>query len=129
MKKTFIAIIVAVFAFTMSCSQTTFSQSCQDNGKYRLYQTENIWTFLKLDTETGQIWQLQYSINGDNTGEMPLNTVALNKDGKLKRGRYELYPTRNMYNFLLLDKETGSVYQAQWSIDAANRGIVNVISD
>lgn len=33
--------------------------------EYKLYPTTNMWTFLKLNTATGQIWQVQYSINGD----------------------------------------------------------------
>ncbi len=32
--------------------------------QYQLFPTENMWTFLKLNTVTGQIWQVQYSIDG-----------------------------------------------------------------
>ena len=31
---------------------------------YKLYETSNMWTFLKLDTRTGRIWQVQYSTEG-----------------------------------------------------------------
>jgi len=34
--------------------------------KYRLYPTQNVWTFLKLDTQTGQIFQVQFDLKGDN---------------------------------------------------------------
>lgn len=30
--------------------------------RYKLFPTQNMWTFIKLDTQTGQMWQLQYSI-------------------------------------------------------------------
>lgn len=36
--------------------------------RYKLYPTTNNWTFLKLNTVTGQIWQVQYSV--DNSPRM-----------------------------------------------------------
>ena len=47
-------------------------------------------------------------------------------DGDPYHGRFELYKTENLYNFLLIDTQTGSVWQAQWSYNAANRGIVPI---
>lgn len=46
--------------------------------RYKLFPTQNMWTFIKLDTQTGQMWQLQYSIN-DEKGrfEYDLNPNAL----------------------------------------------------
>ena len=34
--------------------------------RYKLYPTENMWTFLKLDTKTGRVWQVQYAINSNS---------------------------------------------------------------
>jgi len=34
-----------------------------------------------------------------------------------KIGQYKLYPTENMYNFLMVNTETGLTYQVQWNID------------
>ncbi|MEI6662551.1 MAG: hypothetical protein WCL01_10525 [Comamonadaceae bacterium] len=34
-----------------------------------------------------------------------------------KPGRFTLYPTRNMYNFILLDQDVGRTWQIQWSTD------------
>ena len=77
-----------------------------------------MWTFIKLDTQTGQMWQLQYSIN-DEKGrfEYDLNPNALIVNGKKINGRFELYPTQNIYNFILLDKINGKTWQVQWSFD------------
>lgn len=36
--------------------------------------------------------------------------------------RYKLYPTQNMYNFLLLDTKTGQIEQIQWSMKSENEG-------
>lgn len=38
-----------------------------------------------------------------------------------------LHATANMYDFLLLDQEDGQVWQLQWSMDAANRGLIDFI--
>ena len=40
--------------------------------------------------------------------------------------RYKLYKTDNMYNFILLDTESGAVWQPQWSYDANKRGILRI---
>jgi len=107
----------------VSCS---FSDS---DERYKLYPTQNIWTFLKLDTETGKIWQVQYSIKGNDTRfEVPLNSgnIAKTLNKKQKIGRYALYETRNMYNFILLDQIDGDTYQVQWSGDENNRMLMRI---
>jgi len=93
--------------------------------RFQLYETTNMWTFLKLDTSTGQVWQVQYSIKGDEYRfETPLNSVILNGSGK--NGRFKLYKTQNMYNFIMLDMFDGNTYQVQWSAEEENRGIIPI---
>ncbi|MBR6125194.1 hypothetical protein IKQ19_16645 [Candidatus Saccharibacteria bacterium] len=97
--------------------------------RYKLYPTQNMWTFLKLDTETGKIWQVQYSIKGDDMRfEVPLNSgnIAKTLNKKQKIGRYALYQTQNMYNFILLDQFDGDTYQVQWSGDKENRLLMRI---
>ena len=100
----------------------------QRNSKYKLYGTENIWTFLKLDTCTGRIWQVQYAINDDNRMQTQIVSVRLDwtEDWSdlTNMGRFELYPTKNMYNFLLIDKKSGRIWQIQWSTNPDNRGVI-----
>ena len=31
--------------------------------RYRLFKTVNTWIFLELDTQTGKVWQVQFSSN------------------------------------------------------------------
>ncbi|WP_419089234.1 hypothetical protein [Phocaeicola plebeius] len=95
--------------------------------RYKLFPTQNMWTFIKLDTQTGQMWQLQYSIN-DEKGrfEYDLNPNALIVNGKKINGRFELYPTQNIYNFILLDKINGKTWQVQWSFDEENRAVLPI---
>ena len=71
--------------------------------QYKLYSTENMWTFLKLDTQSGKIWQVQYSVGNDYRGEIDLNVNSLVTGDSLKNGRFTLYPTKNLSNFVLLD--------------------------
>ena len=89
---------------------------------FKLYPTENMWTFLKLDTRTGKIWQLQYDVQGYKQTEVSVNSDIVYNN---KPGRFELYATQNMYNFLLIDKVYENVYQVQWSANKKNRGIVH----
>lgn len=97
---------------------------------FKLYPTENIWTFLKLNTATGQIWQVQYSVNSDS----PRMESVLDDDVRIYSwddvicGRFELVPTKNMYNFILLDNIKGKCWQVQWSIDRDNRFVLPIFN-
>ena len=123
MKNKAIFILISLFIL-ISCNP---SQNYQNqNARYCLFPTENIWTFLKLDTMTGQIWQVQFSVEGeDYCFETPLSLTSipdkLNQEKKL--GRFTLYKTENIYNFIMLDQIDGFTYQVQWSHDKENRGI------
>lgn len=87
-------------------------------NNYLLYPTTNIYTFLKLDTRNGKIWQVQYSMD-ENEFEVALNPQELVVSGK--PGQFALYPTTNNWTFLLLDTVNGDVWHVQWSQDAINR--------
>ena len=89
---------------------------------FRLYQTNNRWTFLKLDTRYGIITQVQYDTEG-NEMEYPLNYLPLVEEKEAKSGRFFLYPTENNFTFILLDQIDGRVWQVQWNIDKEKRGV------
>ena len=104
------------------------SKAANDNEIYKLYPTQNIWTFIELDTRDGRMWQLQYAINDDEKRfSLPLNEISLIDDMGKEVGRFALYPTQNMYNFILIDQMNGRTWQIQWSMEDANRGIVGEI--
>ena len=74
------------------------------------------------------MWQVHFSVENDtNTGELILNSLPLVDKEMEINGRFTLYPTENMYNFLLLDQISGLVVQVQWSLEVTKRGIVSVI--
>ena len=96
---------------------------------FKLYPTDNIWTFLELDTAHGRIWQVQFSLDNTNKYSVPLSTIDLVEDNSFKQafaGRFELYKTKNLYNFILLDTATGATWQVQWSQDVNSRGIIPI---
>lgn len=95
-----------------------------DIDRYKLYPTQNTWTLLELDTQTGRVWQVQYSVEGPRYRfKSRLNNWSLLNDSDLQvSGRFELYPTQNMYNFVLLDKISGKTWQVQWSTEYSKRG-------
>ena len=122
-KTTLLFLFFGIFGLA-ACSDSVF----ESDVRYKLYPTQNMWTFLKLDTETGKIWQVQYSIKGDDTRfEVPLNSGNIAKSLKKtqKVGRYTLYQTQNMYNFILLDQFDGDTYQVQWG-NADNRMLMKI---
>lgn len=120
--KTKITIFILMFwgFFSLAQSNTAYDEK----SVYKLYPTTNISTFLKLDTSIGQVFQVHFDITGDERIEYIINPMKLVNDDDVYTGRFELYPTQNMYNFLLLDKKDGRIWQTQWSHDWKNRGIL-----
>ncbi len=131
MKKTFSIFLTIVFLMlTNAYTEPMFSEPTQNtNVRYRLFPTQNTWTFLKLDTVTGKIWQVQYSVDGDDYRfESPVSLKDIADALKIERkiGRFTLYPTRNLYNFIMLDQIDGRTYQVQWSMEPDNRFIIPI---
>jgi hypothetical protein len=110
-------------------AQTKSKSNVLDNVKeiqgvnFRLFPTTNMWIFIKLDTRNGLLWQVQYSLNPENRMVTYLNLDRLASVNEELKDRFTLYPTQNMYNFILLDQVNGKTWQVQWSTEYANRGI------
>ena len=119
--------MLILLAFS-ACSNPATEPQRQNNNvpAFQLFPTTNMWTFLKLDTRNGQIWQVQYDIQGDDRMEVILNDKALASDKEAENGRFTLYPTKNIYTFILLDQHDGRMWQAQWSIEADQRFIIPI---
>ena len=128
---------IFIILFTLLCVATSCSkvdkktqnepkQEVNNGSRYELYPTQNIWTFLKLDTRTGRIWQVQYSLESGKQGEWILNDQSLKQNSEGKNGRFQLYPTSNIFNFILLDHSNGKTYQVQWSQKEELRMVVPI---
>lgn len=130
MKKLIITIFILIahssFAQNTPQSQAPVQNISTDNNVvYRLFSTRNMYTFIKLDTRNGQMWQVQWNTNS-NQFETPLSLIYLVTEEDEKNGRFFLYPTTNIYNFILVDQIDGRVWQVQWSIEAKNRMVVPI---
>jgi len=87
--------------------------------RYKLYPTENIYTLLQLDTWTGRIEQVQWSLKRSEEGSFTINSDDLS----WSNSHFELYPTKNMYQFMLLDTMNGRKWHIQWGLKDSERWI------
>ncbi len=92
-------------------------------NRYKLYQTDNIYTLLQLDTKTGRIEQVQWSLDSNQEGSVIINDTDLSFGNGYGSGSFELYPTKNIYQFILLDKTNGRKWHVQWGMEYAKRWI------
>lgn len=98
--------------------------------RYKLYPTQNMWVFLKLDTYFGVVSKIQWSLNSKKQERFEQRIgYSSNFDepaGSYYPGRFELYPMTNIYNFILLDSELGKTYQVQWGTSADDDFIIPI---
>ena len=88
------------------------------NIPFRLFPTRNNWNFMKLDTRTGQIWMVQYSVQPSSSAfTWTIDDTPIEAAIAENVGRFTLYPTSNIFNFLLLDQFNGNTWQVQYSLD------------
>ena len=117
MKKIIISIIVVLATTTAFAQNQTTPMSIVSPDSaivYRLFSTQNKWTYIKLNTRNGQMWQVQWGTESEYRFETTLSDISrVNKDEE-KNGRFFLYPTINIYNFILLDQIDGRAWQVQW---------------
>lgn len=144
MKKIIIACL-AIFCMMISCTGNPQTEPKNESpakqpltgicttDTFELYETQNIWTFIKLNTATGEIWQVQYTLSDDHPSlETVLNDrpliVTTNPNEKIP-GRFSLYPTKNLYNYILLDQMDGRVWQVQWGFEPDIHLIIPIIPE
>lgn len=69
---------------------------------------------------------MQWSTEYNKRFESVLSEQSLVWDGEEVDGRFELYPTTNNYNFIMLDQVSGYTYQVQWSLKADKRFVIAI---
>lgn len=87
-------------------------------GRFCLYETQNMWTFIMLDTYTGRNWQVQFSVKGeDYMFATPINAITFAYPEKTSdwTNRFQMFSTQNMWTFILLDSYNGRLWQVQYS--------------
>lgn len=81
--------------------------------RYWLYPTQNLWTFILVDTFTGKLWQTQYTVDKNGSRfSIPINKYSLSYTEKSK---FEIKPMISMYQFYLINNDTGEMWKFQWS--------------
>ncbi len=92
-----------------------------ESNRYKIYPTENIYILIKLDTQTGKLELIQWSLKSKDE----FSAILSNEDLSWYNGlnSFELYPTKNMYQFILLDKATGRNWHVQWGTKSSERWI------
>lgn len=129
MRKLFFATIIAlttISTFSQSTSEAPNQNISTDSDvTYRLFSTRNMYTFIKLNTKNGQMWQVQWDTKS-NQLETPLSLITLVTKEEEKNGRFFLYPTTNIYNFILLDQIDGRAWQVQWNIEEKDRMVIRI---
>lgn len=96
----------------------------ESRNRYKMYQTENMYNLLKLDTQTGKIEQIQWSLDENEEFSIYINSEDLSLFNSVNS--FELYPTKNMYQFILLDKFTGRTWHVQWGLSSNKRWIKRI---
>ncbi|MDR0895907.1 MAG: hypothetical protein LBN06_11515 [Prevotellaceae bacterium] len=137
MKKTIVLLAMILIALTASAQTSWFDDVESDSttvqsgsvAAYKLFKTENIWTFIKLNTRNGVMEQVQFSFDDEKRFETYLNLIPLVIKSEEVNGRFTLYPTQNVYNFILLDQIDGRTFQVQWSHEPEKRAVVPISSE
>ena len=73
-------------------------------NRYKLYPTDNLYTLRELDSQIGRIKQVQWSLDSDSESTFTINNDDLSYGMGYGSDSFELYPTKNMYQFILIDK-------------------------
>lgn len=85
----------------------------EKSDRYILYKTQNMWTYILLDTFTGLLWQCQYSIqDAEYRTSWIINILELSNT---ETSKFSIQPMTSMFQFYLINQETGEMWQFQWS--------------
>jgi hypothetical protein len=124
MKQKLVVTVTLLLFASLALAEDLRSEPTQNpDASYRLFSTKNIYTFMKLDTRDGRIWQVQWGLDKAHTFVEPINLKAIASG---KAGRFTLYPTTNIYTFVLLDQETGDAWHVQWGATGGERFIAYI---
>ena len=83
-------------------------------GRFQMFATQNMWTFILLDSYNGKLWQVQYSSQDlDNLMCIPINEYELVSDNE--KCIFSIQPLTSMYQYYLINDYTGDMWKFQWS--------------
>ncbi|WP_104381685.1 hypothetical protein [Sphingobacterium sp. HMA12] len=109
----FLMFVATSFAQNTSIAPIQIN-STDSTAVYKLFPTQNMFTFIKLNTRNGQMWQIETDKVNKNKAVMTLSAMPLASKEEEKNGRFFLYSTTNIFNFILLDQIDGRMWQVSW---------------
>ncbi|MDR2122541.1 MAG: hypothetical protein LBP34_05385 [Flavobacteriaceae bacterium] len=84
-------------------------------NRYTLYKTQNMWTYILIDKFLGKLWQCQYSVEGtEYISSWVINPYSLSYS---ESNKFMIQPLTSMYQFYLINDETGDMWKFQWSTE------------
>ncbi len=122
MKRIFLCLLMSL---TAVLGFSNILDDSEQSQRFELYPTQNTFNFLKLDKKTGKIYQVQWNLEGEKEFSITLNGIDLSQfstDGNC----FKLYPTKNMWQFILLDGASGRAWHVQWGFEEKNRWIKRI---
>lgn len=122
MKRIFLCLLMSL---TAVLGFSNILDDSEQSQRFELYPTQNSFNFLKLDKKTGKFYQVQWSLEGEEEFSITLNGIDLSQfstDGNC----FKLYPTKNMWQFILLDGASGRAWHVQWGFEEKNRWIKRI---
>ena len=99
--------ILITIIFSIGLLTACVSAQKNDATVYQLFPTQNMWNFIKLNTRTGQMWQVQFDVKESNRLVSDLNLLPLVANEKEANNRFTLYPTQNMWTSFYLTNLMG----------------------
>lgn len=104
-----------MFSFPVNSIELAIpSKNSNWQDRFELHGTQNIWNFILLDSYTGRLWQLQYTVDKDSIrGLFIINEKDL-ADEKEKNLFY-ISPLTSMYQYYLINDITGEMWKFQWN--------------
>ena len=89
------------------------SSSDRWQGRFKMFATQNMWTFIMLDSFTGRLWQVQYDTKSlDNLLCVSINEEVLETGD---RSIFTIQPMTSMYQYYLISNKSGAMWQFQWT--------------
>jgi hypothetical protein len=86
-------------------------------NRFILYKTQNMWTYILLDKFSGKLWQCQYSTKGtEYISSWIVNPSELSSS---ETNKFTIQPMTSMYQYYLVNDETGEMWKFQWSTKGA----------
>jgi hypothetical protein len=81
---------------------------------YKVIPTTYLDYMIKLNTRTGQMWQIKFDQKKTHQLETPLSMLSLAESESSIDNRFTLIPTTNENHFFLLDQINGKIWQVNW---------------